>query len=126
MRIGNGPRLAVPRPGAPVKTRYGYRIGNPRGYDEFREKERRRLRAMVTAPAGNWKRWVGVQSSIKPGDNYRLVDAHGKSYGPRFTSPGFVEHNNANVRRVDRQPEDYHSQLSRMLKRAHKLAMRED
>lgn len=99
-------------------------------YDEHRARERERLRFMRTAPAGDRKQqarqarqFKGFLSGVFP-VGYRLVDGHGQTYGKRYTAahdlPG-----NTRVRVVRIQPETLHSQLSRMLKRAHKLAVRD-
>lgn len=128
MRIGNGPRLVVPRPGTPGRRRW-YVDSRGRGlaYDEHRARERERLRAMPTAPAGDRKKHgvLDIMWAERGGLSFRAVDAHGRSYGRRYTDTSDLPAG-ARVRRVDRQPETLHSLASRMLKRAHRLAMRED
>lgn len=130
MRIGNGPRLAVPRPGAPVKTWYGYRIGNPRGYDEHRARERERLRKIRAATYDDpyKRRAIGAGVAERCFTPflfvYRLLDAHGHPTGKRLTSSSHLKRS-TKVKPVLACGETLHSQLSRMLKRAHKLAVRE-
>ena len=130
MRIGNGPRLVVPRPGTPGRRGWGWRyLDRGQAYDEWRALQRRKWLVMHRlVVAGDVKPQAVQLSSLKPGDHYRLVDAHGRTTGPRLTvGPDDRWWGSCTlVRRVNRQPEDYHSQLSRILKRAHKLAMRED
>lgn len=125
MRIGNGPRLVVPRPGMPRRRGwYGHYRDRGQAYDEWRELERQRLRKATGYVAGDRKSWVVHRSWIGVGNSYRLVDGHGRTHGPRFIFQQFNIHQR--MRPVARQPETLHSQLSRMLKRAHKDAMRED
>lgn len=127
MRIGNGPRLVVPRAGITRRPWGWYGRKSPgQQYDEHRERERARLRRMTYETAGDVKTPAVWLSYLKPGEYFRLVDGHGRTYGPRHWNPVANVPHNARVRRVARQEEDLHSQISRILKRAHKLAMRED
>ena len=125
MRIGNGPRLVVPRPGA-RRRRWGY-YGNP-GYERSLAEQRERIRRMLHDTKGDAKRQTTSLSSLSPGEHYRCVDGHGRCAGPRLTATKetWLSRDSAQVRRVARQEEDLHSQLSRMLKRAHRLAIRDN
>lgn len=134
MRIGNGPRLVVPRPGNPGRRGwYGHYRDRGQAYDEWREQRRTQLRAMskLKAVAGDRKReaWT-LHGALFLAKNYpkdttywRRVDDHGRSYGPRIIASNDLPAG-TRLRLALRQPEDLHSQLSRMLKRAHKDAMR--
>lgn len=134
MRIGNGPRLVVPRAGV-TRRPWGWygRKSSGQQYDEYRERERARLRRMTHKTEGDRKReaWT-IQGAIflakrcqKDTTYWRRVDDHGRSYGPRITDISDLP-SGTRLRLAMRQPEDYHSQLSRMLKRAHRLSVRED
>lgn len=128
MRIGNGPRLVVPRPGQPGRRGwYGQWRDRGQAYDLWREQERARLRNMPHRAAGDVKHQVVSLNNLKPGEHYRLLDANGRATGPRLSATK-DDHRRyfTRVRRAHPQPETLHSQLSRILKRAHKLAMRED
>lgn len=128
MRIGNGPRLVVPRPGQPGRRGwYGQWRDRGQAYDLWREQERERIAKQLPLwheRLGDTKRIAHQLGSLKAGERFRLVDSHGRSYGPRLTAPSDLP-DTTRVRRVCPQPEDFRSQLSRMLKRAHKLAMRD-
>lgn len=126
MRIGNGPRLVVPRPGQPGRRGwYGQWRDRGQAYDLWREQERARLRLMARAPVGDLKRVTTYLRNVPLGRWCRKVDGHGQCFGPRLQREADLPET-TRVRIVRRQEEDPHSQLSRMLKRAHKLAMRED
>lgn len=124
MRIGNGPRLVVPR-GVPTRRRWGY---YSRDYEQHLAEQWARIRRARHNTAGDVKQPAVWLADLKPGEHYRHVDGHGRSIGPRIAATAYDRFriSSPKVRRVDRQPEDYHSQLSRMLKRTHKLAIRED
>lgn len=134
MRIGNGPRLVVPRPGQPGRRGwYGQWRDRGQAYDLWREQERARMRLTPHSTASDIKRdaWT-LQGAIflakaypKHSTYWRRVDDHGRSYGPRINEIEDLPRG-TRLRLALRQPEDIHSQLSRILKRAHKLAMRED
>lgn len=128
MRIGNGPRLVVPRPGNPGRRHYSslHWLDRGQAYDEHRERERARLRAMPGPATWDRKGQVMRAYRVPHGEHFRLVDGHGRAYGPRYWSPVANVPFDARVRRVKRQEEDLHSQLSRMLKRAHRLAIRDN
>ena len=126
MRICNGPQLMVPRAGLlPSRHRWSWsqRFGHDaHDYDEYLARERTRIRALPSVSVADRKRPTTTCPFQKAGVSFRLVDGHGRSYGQRFTSPsGLPPH--TRVRLVDRQPEDYHSLVSRMLKRAHRLIL---
>lgn len=125
MRIGNGPRLVVPR-SVPRRRRWGY-YGNP-DYERHLAEQRERIRHMPHATEADAKRQTTSLSAIEPGEHYRLVDGHGRSTGKRLTATKetWFSRDRIPVRRVNRQEEDLHSQLSRMLKRAHRLAIRDN
>lgn len=126
MRIGNGPRLVVPRPGVPGRRGwYGQWRDRGQAYDLYREQERARLRAMPGPPILEGKRQVIRAFRVPHGGYFRLVDGHGRTYGPRHWSPVANVPFDARVRRVARQPEDYHSHVSRILKAAHRRMLRE-
>ena len=131
MRIGNGPRLVVSRPGTPARRDwFGRYINRGQAYDEWRERERARLRKIRRqVSTGDRKRiaWsldgaLMIARSLPP-ISWRRVDAHGRSHGPRIMAseempPG------TRLRVVVRQEEDLHSRMSRMLKAAHRFALR--
>ena len=81
MRIGNGPRLVVPRPGTPGRRGWGWRyLDRGQAYDEWRALQRRKWLVMHRlVVAGDVKPQAVQLSSLKPGDHYRLVDAHGRT-----------------------------------------------
>ena len=126
MRIGNGPRLVIQRPGTSRYRGCGRRyFDRGRAYDEWRAMERARLRgATPPAIACKPKRPVRpAQVYLKQGASFRSIDGHGRTYGPRLDAtsdlPPFTR-----VRRVARQEEDLHSRMSRILKAAHRFALR--
>lgn len=139
MRICNGPQLRVPRAGlAPGRRRWSWsqRFGHDaHDYDEYLARERARIRALPSVSVADRKRPTTNANRLKPGVSFRLVDGHGRSYGQRLTAPctrvrlidgpplAVPCGPAARVRLVDRQPEDYHSLVSRMLKRAHRLIL---
>lgn len=127
MRICNGPQLCVPRPGREQRYSYWSRsyFYGAYGYDEYLARERARIRALPSVSVADCKSPATVARRVKLGESFRLVDGHGRSYGKRFDALCNVPIR-ARVRLVDRQPEDYHSLVSRMLKRAHRAAVRED
>lgn len=128
MRICNGPRLVVPRAGIPRSARYSWnrwylRYGHDaHTYDEYLARERARIRALPSVSVADRKRPTIYSQMVIGGASFRLVDGNGRSYGPRFTAPCAMQRNTC-VRLVNRQPEDYHSLVSRMLKRAHRLIL---
>lgn len=128
MRIGNGPKLVVPRP-----TMGGYRAGRgwwggTRGqaYDLYRRTLMDRLRKMPKRVAGDVKSPAVSISNLKAGEHYRRVDGHGRAYGTRLVAVKDDRLYTTRVRRVERQDEDYHSRVSRILKAAHRRMLRED
>lgn len=128
MRICNGPKLVVPRAGIFKRSRWGYWKSYGHGahsYDEYLARERARIRALTSVSVAECKRPPTVVYRVKPGASFRLIDGHGRSYGIRFTAPCDLAAGNR-VRLVNRQAEDYHALVSRMLKRAHRAALRED
>jgi len=125
VRICNGPKLVVPRPGIAKRERWsywnrGYGHG-ARDYDQYLALERARIRALPSVSVADRKRPTVPARRVRVGDAWRMVDGHGRSYGKRFTSVAHLPPS-ARVRVVNRQPEDYHSLISRMLKRAHRAA----
>lgn len=114
----------VPRVGFPSGRRryfwyqrFGYDANT---YDEYLARERARIRKLPSVSVADRKRPTTTARCLKPGVSFRRVDGHGRSYGQRLTAPCEPY---ARVRLVDRQPEDYHSLVSRMLKRAHRLIL---
>ena len=122
MRIGNGPRLVVPRPGV-RRRRWGY-YGNP-GYERSLAEQRERIRRMPHATRGDAKPVTTYLRNVPLGRWCRQVDGYGQCFGPRLQREADLPET-TRVRIVRRQEETLHSQLSRILKRAHKLSMRED
>lgn len=94
-------------------------------YDTYLSRERARIRALPSVSVADCKRPATLAQRVKPGASFRLVDHHGRSHGLRFTAPCGGLPPNTSVRVVNRQPEDYHSLVSRMLQRAHRDAVRE-
>ena len=76
--------------------------------------------ALPSVSVADRKRPTTYSRHLLDGTSFRLVDGHGRSYGQRLTTPCGPY---TRVRLVDRQPEDYHSLVSRMLKRAHRLIL---
>lgn len=128
MRIGNGPRLVVQRPGTPRRRGWnGHYLDRGQAYDEWRELERRRLRLAPSKAAGDRKRdaWTLRGAILFPKDAtyWRRIDDHGRSYGPRINASNDLP-SGTRLRLALRQPEDLHSRMSRMLKAAHRFALR--
>lgn len=124
--MGRRPRPKIRRPG--FRPRYYWeRVGN-KGYQAWLEREKARIAQLPHITAGDCKeRSVRYLDQVKHGQFFRLVDEHGRSLGKRYQR-GFNDFRLAavtRVRLVDRQEEDLHSQLSRMMKRAHRAAMKE-
>jgi len=128
MRICNGPKLVVPRAGIVKRDRWSYwnryNLG-AHDYDEYLARERARIRALPSVSVADRKRPSMPLRRVTPGASFRVVDHHGRSHGVRFTAPCGLPLNTT-VRLVNRQPEDYHSLVSRMVKRAHRYTVRED
>lgn len=125
MRIGNGPRLVVPRPGQPGRRGwYGQWRDRGQAYDLHREQERARLRRMANRAAGDRKSRVVYLDNVGHHEYCRKVDEFGRSVGPRLTRDAVHLPGSTQVRRVARQEEDLHSRMSRMLKAAHRFALR--
>lgn len=124
MRIGNGPRLVVPR-GVPTRRRWGY---YSRDYEQHLAEQWARIRRARHCTSGDSKSSVRYLRMVAPGKHFRLVDGHGKSYGKRHLrgADDFHLDGGTRVRIVEAQAESLSSQLSRMLTAAHKLAIRED
>ena len=116
----------VPRAGLlPSRRRYSWcqRFGHDaHDYDEYLARERARIRALPSVSVADRKRPTTTARRVKLGESFRLVDGHGRSYGKRFDALCNVPIH-TRVRLVDRQPEDYHSLVSRMLKRTHRLIL---
>ncbi len=126
MRIGNGPRLVVPRPGHPGRRGwYGQWRDRGQAYDLHREQERDRLRRLPRWSISDCKPSVIYLREVPTGRHCRQVDGHGRSFGPRLTRDADLDER-TRVRLVHRQEETLHSQLSRMLKRAHRLFIRSE
>ena len=128
MRIFGGARLVVPRAGISNRYSWARHITYGHGassYDEYLARERARIRALPSVAVADCKQPTTVARRVELGESFRLVDGHGRSYGKRFDALCNVPIR-ARVRLVDRQPEDYHALVSRMLKRAHRAALRED
>jgi len=127
MRIGNGPRLAIPRPGSPGRRGwYGRYIDRGEAYDEWRALRLRTLRVMRRrAVAGDKKPEITILRNVPLGRWCRQVDDHGRCFGPRLQREADLPET-TRVRIVQRQEEDLHSQISRMLKRAHRLSTRDN
>lgn len=126
MRIFGGPQLVVPRAGLRRHDRhYWHRSHMTWLYDEHLSRERARIRALPSVSVADRKRPTVTLYRVTPGSSFRLVDHHGRSHGVRFTAPCGLPWD-LTVRVVNRQREDYHSMVSRMLKRAHRVAVRED
>jgi len=126
MRIGNGPRLVVPRPGRHFRWGwYGRRADRGQAYDEWRASERLRIARRPHWTIANWKGssvfTAGFLERTDPCSHFRRVDDHGRSYGPRLTTPSGLPPA-TRVRRVLRQEEDLHSLMSRMMTRAHRAS----
>lgn len=134
MRIGNGPRLVVSRPTlGPYRRGWGNWINGTRGYyyDLYRRTLMDRLRKLPKQTAGDVKPQAVHLNSLKVGEHYRLLDDHGRARGKRLTLTDLSDKWLASVcsplvRRVNRQDEDYHSRVSRILKAAHRRMLRED
>lgn len=131
MRIGNGPRLVVPRPGQTGYRGYYSRwVTRGQAYDLYRRTLMDRLRKLPKQTAGDVKPQAVYPNSLKVGEHYRLVDGHGRARGKRLTltdlDDKWLHWPLPLVRRVDRQDEDYHSRVSRILKAAHRRMLRED
>lgn len=126
----NGRRLVIPRPGhRGHRSWYGY-YPRHRGqaYDQWRAEQRERIRNMPHQTAGDVKQQSVRLNDLAPGEHYRLVDGHGRSFGKRLVAgkrQWALLKSQPLVRRVNRQPEDYHSQISRILKAAHRRMLRE-
>lgn len=122
MRIGNGPRLKVPR-SVPAR-RHWWLYWRSVSYEQVLREHWARIRSIRGNPTGDAKSKVRTLSQVKQGKFFRLVDCHGKSYGKRYQR-GVNDFRLAiitRVRIIEAQPESLHSQLSRMLKRAHMAA----
>lgn len=130
MRIGNGPRLAIPRPNITGRRGwYGRWMDRGQAYDEWRAMERERLREIGRRqyPFGDHKRisfsFEGalILSRTRGAAFWRRVDANGRTYGPRF-QPSDDMRGITRVRYVERQEEDLRSLMSRMMARAHRAS----
>lgn len=125
MRIGNGPRLVVPR-GIKRRNTYHWRMPD-REYERALAERRSYIRTLPHNTTGDVKPQTICLSGLAAGEHYRRVNGHGRSTGPRLVATHEDRlSRSVRVRRVERQEEDLHSQLSRMLKRAHRLAVRRD
>ncbi len=126
--MGRQPRLKIERPGRELRLRWSWERGNDSGYQAWRDRDMERIsRIRKLPPEGDRASVVWRLHFIKPGVFFRLVNGHGKAYGRRYQR-GVDDHGLdlcANVRVVKRQEEDLHSQLSRMMKRAHRAAMKD-
>ena len=123
--MGWRPRLKIERPG-PERHYYWERV-NGQAYQGWLDREKERIASLPHDTAGQAKRTTNHLHFLKPGTFFRLVDGHGRACGKRYQR-GVDDHDLdlcANVRVVARQEEDLHSQLSRMMKRAHRAAMKD-
>lgn len=126
MRIAGGPRLAIPRAGRiPRSAWVRQQWEGAHSYEALLAKRRALIRAIISMPAGDRKRAVTYVQSLRGGEDYRLVDSHGRAYGKRHAAPGGFEGGRGRARRVAKQEEDYHSLLSRMTKRVHREMVRD-
>lgn len=125
--MGRRPRLKIERPGRELRYYFSWERYNSKGYQSWLAREKARIADLPAAPAADAKSQANHLHFLKPGSFFRLVNGHGKAYGKRYQR-GVDDHGLdlcANVRVVDRQEEDLHSQLSRMMKRAHRAAMKD-
>lgn len=125
--MGRRPRLAVRRPDY-IHGGHGWSSSwTNKRYEAWLERERARIARLPHETAGQAKRCSTPFFCLKMGVFYRLVDGHGKAYGKRYQRgvDDFELGPVANARIVQRQEEDLHSQLSRMMKRAHRAAMKD-
>lgn len=139
-------KLVISR-GAPPRLAYGWRRRTY--WTDTLERERRaaadrerwlRLGRALQADT-DCKRLTFSAGSMRAGQNFRVVDAHGRSTGQRFTALGHHQEpaaaycaleaqardggvvylgGNTRVRICNMQTEDMHSRFSRMLKAAHR------
>lgn len=122
--MGSRQRLKIQRPGP--KRRYSWERSTNRHYQAWRDRDMVRIGRLPHLTSGDCKeRMVRTAGSVPDGATFRLVDAHGKSYGPRFTAPTDLVEALARVRLVERQEEDMHSQLIRQRNRLHRSAMKD-
>ena len=120
--MGRRPRPKIRRPG--FRPRYYWeRVGN-KGYQAWLEREKVRIALLPHETAGQSKRVTTELRYVPLGRWCRQVDGHGKCFGPRLQREADLP-GTTRVRIVARQEEDLHSQLSRMMKRAHKAAMKD-
>lgn len=123
--MGRRPNLKVKRP--VDRQRYRWYGWSNEGYQAWLDREKARIALLPHETAGEAARISTPYFLLKMGVFYRLVDGHGKAYGKRYQRgvDDFDLGPVANVRIVARQEEDLHSQLSRMMKRAHKAALKD-
>lgn len=125
--MGRRPRLKIERPGWKLRYHYSWEQYNSKDYQSWLAREKVRIAALSATPAADVKSQANHLHFLKPGTFFRLVDGHGKAYGKRYqrgVDDGCLQPTDS-VRVVSRQEEDPHSQLSRMMKRAHRAAMKD-
>lgn len=114
--------IDIPRP--TERTRWnGWR--HDQTYEAWLIKDKARIASIKRDPVGDRKERMVVNAyEMRDGVTFRLVDGHGKTYGPRFTAPTDLVDKMARVRMVERQEEDLLSELTRMRNRAHRAAVK--
>ena len=120
--MGRRPNLKVKRP--VDRQRYRWYGWSNEGYQAWLDREKVRIGRLPHETAGQSKRVTTELRYVPLGRWCRQVDGHGKCFGPRLQREADLP-GAARVRIVQRQEEDLHSQLSRMMKRAHKAAMKD-
>ena len=120
--MGRRPNLKVKRPAD--RQRYLLYGWNNEGYQAWLDREKARIALLPHETAGQSKRVTTELRYVPLGRWCRQVDGHGKCFGPRLQREAGLP-GTTRVRIVQRQEEDLHSQLSRMMKRAHRAAMKE-
>lgn len=118
--------LRIERPGTPSRGYYGYGYWAPSdAYQRWRDADMERIARLPHDTEGDAKPMTRHVGDLRAGQSFRRVDGHGRTFGPRLTTPSDLPAT-TRVRVVQAQPEDLRSAASRLLKRAHKAAMRED
>jgi hypothetical protein len=121
MRIGSGPRLMIQRLGAPSRpVRHRWRTDS---YEARLARDWERIRHMPRKTAGDAKPVTTYLRYVPLGRWCRQVDAHGRCFGPRLQREADLPET-TRVRIVQRKEEDLRSRMSRMLKAAHRFALR--
>lgn len=127
MRIGNGPRLAIPRGIRGRRSGRWYWGGGltEHQYNEELARRRASYRRLPHRMRVEAKSPVRAARHVADGLSVRLVDDHGRTYGPRLSDPRSLPPW-TRVRVVARQEEDLNSLLSRMLTAAHRRMLRDN